>query len=225
MGKNDSVMAKEQLTPQDSRYISVSSNVDAELTVKRSRFIASIRRALNRQEFDEKFHEITQMYPKASSYCWGYRFNATGIIEHSSDAGEPSGTAGRPILGSLKKHSLLNTMAVVTRYYGGIKLGVKGLIEAFGDSVLKAIEESELKTFEPYSEINLLLAYDLYNILLSRLSNYGITASDIKSSFETIITVEIPVPRAILKTVIDDIQSISPNKESCSFTIRDIEDR
>ena len=99
-------MALDENVLLPGQYYSIAKNIDAEITIQRSRFIASLRKAKNREEVDSALKEIALSYPKASHYCWAYRFVGDPMLEHSSDAGEPSGTAGRPILGALKKYSL-----------------------------------------------------------------------------------------------------------------------
>jgi putative IMPACT (imprinted ancient) family translation regulator len=163
--------------------------------------------------------EIADLYPKATHYCWAYRFCGNIPVEHSSDAGEPSGTAGRPILGALKKYSLLNVMAVVTRYYGGVKLGVKGLIAAYGEVTLHAIENANIIQTEPFSRIIFTCSYELYNLFLSRLSKNSIAASDISAQFTDIISGEIIVPNSKFKLISSELDSLSLSEDSFSYTI------
>ena len=115
---------------------------DVEMTVKRSRFIGSVRTVLSADEAAELIKSFPTLYPKANHHCWAYRVGIDSPLEHCSDAGEPAGTAGRPILGTLKRHMLENTLNGVTRYFGGIKLGVRGLIEAYGESAELAVAEA-----------------------------------------------------------------------------------
>jgi uncharacterized YigZ family protein len=160
-----------------------------------------------------------RLYPKATHYCWAYRFNAPPILEHSSDAGEPAGTAGRPILGALKKNSLSNIMAVVTRYYGGVKLGVKGLIAAYGKTTLMALESCRIVTREPMSLLRFTCTYDLYNLLLARLDKYKISSESIMGEFAEHISGEILVPNSILSSLTSELSSLSPRGENFSYSI------
>ena len=211
-------MAEERVELLPGQYCSIEPQVDAEIVVTRSRFIASLRRASCRKEFDLQMKEIERLYPKASHHCWAYRF-ANGHVEHSSDAGEPAGTAGRPILGALKKHDLLNTMAVVTRYYGGINLGIKGLISAYGDATLNAIAQTNIVVVEPQSTITFTMGYDHYNIFLSRLEKYHLAQGALKTNFTESISGEIIVPSSILEQLTAELDSISANKTLFHFTV------
>jgi putative IMPACT (imprinted ancient) family translation regulator len=92
-----------------------------------------------------------------------------GQTYHSSDAGEPSGTAGKPILNALKKYDMTNIAAVVTRYFGGVKLGIRGLIEAYGQTTEAAIQQKPLKKIVKTVEFKVTTTYDFieplkYNI-------------------------------------------------------------
>jgi uncharacterized YigZ family protein len=203
----------------EGQYLSIAEPVDYECVITRSRFIASLRRATNRTEFERELQEITRLYPKATHHCWAYRFEAHPILEHSSDAGEPPGTAGRPMLGALKKYSLSNIMAVVTRYYGGVKLGVKGLISAYGGTLLMALEHAEIVEREPMSRLNFICTYDLYNILLSRLVKFQISQEMIKTEFAEHVSGEIQVPNSILTALTKELASISPGGRNLSYTL------
>lgn len=182
---------------KEHQYISITAPIDWEITIKRSRFIASLRQADDRPAFDVAMKEIMALYPKATHYCWAYRFNDHAKTEHSSDAGEPPGTAGRPILGALKSRSLTNICAIVTRYYGGIKLGVKGLIDAYGQAAKEAIDNADVAVIEPKDKISFSCSYDLYRKIVATVERSGVSESDITAKYEDIISGEIIVPRSI----------------------------
>ncbi len=157
----------------NSFFKAPSKETDIETTVKRSRFIGSVRVALNAEEAQTKLKEIAVKYPKATHYCWAYRIGTNNILEHCSDAGEPAGTAGRPILGALKRCELDNTLIVVARYFGGIKLGVRGLIDAYGEAARLATEACEAKEMEFCIPLRLICGYDYSQTLLTMLDKYN----------------------------------------------------
>ena len=181
-------------TLKNEQYLSIDAPVDFEINIKRSRFISSLRAVSNRIEFDEALKKINELYPKANHYCWAYRFTENPILEHASDAGEPPGSAGRPILGTLKKNSLLNIMAVVTRYYGGIKLGISGLICAYGEVTAQAISKAKIIQREPMTSFDFSCSYEMYNSLLDTLKRFHISSEDIKANFGEIIIGEFEIP-------------------------------
>jgi uncharacterized YigZ family protein len=201
------------------QYLSILSPIEAEITVQRSKFIASLRPIEIRAQFDAEMKEIMKIYPKATHYCWAYRFTGDPVTEHASDAGEPTGTAGRPILGALKKHSLLNIMGIVTRYFGGIKLGVKGLTAAYRHATLLAIEHAQIITTEPISLLTFRCEYELYNIFISFLERLSCDITRINTQFTDVVSGEIQIPTSLTDHVITELNSFAPNKLSFSYSI------
>lgn len=154
-------------------FLAPQKETDAELTVKRSRFIGSLRIALSPESANEILKTFPALYPKANHHCWAYRIGTGTPLEHCSDDGEPGGSAGRPILGVLKRHSLDNTLLVVTRYFGGIKLGVRGLIEAYGEAAELAVAQAGTVEMEFRNRLELACAYDHAKTLASTLRKWG----------------------------------------------------
>ena len=130
----------------------IKQSVSAEITEKKSKFISEIFYVESVQEADEKIEEINKKYHDAKHHCFAYRIlGENGIIERLSDDGEPSGTAGSPILQLISKKELVNVLVVVTRYFGGILLGTGGLVRAYSkatDDVLNKVETIILKKGE-----------------------------------------------------------------------------
>lgn len=108
-----------------------------EWELKRSRFIVTARRVMDSAEAREFIDEVKSTYPDATHNCSAFYLHVDGAqpIERSSDDGEPSGTAGRPMLEQLKGSGMCDVAAVVTRYFGGVKLGAGGLVHAYSESV------------------------------------------------------------------------------------------
>lgn len=126
-------------------FYTISKNETAEIIEKKSKFIADIYPVRNVEEAENKIKEIKKKYYDAKHHCIAYRIiEEDRIIEKSSDDGEPSGTAGAPILNILQGNNLCNVLVVVTRYFGGILLGTGGLVRAYSDATKRAIQKSEL---------------------------------------------------------------------------------
>lgn len=124
-------------------FLTISEAVQAEIVEKKSKFIANLYPVENIEEAERLILEIKRKYHDARHNCMAYRIvKDNQIIEKSSDDGEPSGTAGSPMLNILQKHDLCNIVIIVTRYFGGVLLGTGGLLRAYSDSLLKAVEES-----------------------------------------------------------------------------------
>jgi uncharacterized YigZ family protein len=175
-------------------FIAPAKEINVELTVKRSRFIGSVRIALDPDEASEKLKGFAEIFPKANHHCWAYRIGTENILEHCSDAGEPAGTAGRPILGMLKRHSLQNTLLVVTRYFGGIKLGVRGLIEAYGEAAELAVTEAGTVEMELNLQLDLSCSYEYSKTLSSSLKKWGFGEDRVSALYGENVEMKLYVP-------------------------------
>lgn len=113
-------------------YHTVKGSGEHEITIERSRFITYVNRAETEEEAQEFIADIKKKHWDANHNCSAYMIGENNLIQKANDDGEPSGTAGVPMLEVLKKRDLKDTVVVVTRYFGGIKLGAGGLIRAYG---------------------------------------------------------------------------------------------
>ena len=113
-----------------------------EIVIEKSRFICTLKKAATEEEAQDFIKETKKKYWDATHNCSAYIIGEGGLAQRSNDDGEPSGTAGLPMLEVLRKNNLHNVAAVVTRYFGGIKLGAGGLVRAYTNSVAAAIEEA-----------------------------------------------------------------------------------
>ena len=120
-------------------YWSVAKTHVREEVIKGSSFLALVTRVKGVDDALTKLAEVRMLHPDATHNCWAYRI---GAELRSSDDGEPGGTAGRPMLEVLQKRDLDFVLAVVTRYYGGTKLGAGGLVRAYSGSLAKALDEA-----------------------------------------------------------------------------------
>lgn len=119
-----------------------------DLEIKRSKFLTFIKRATTEEQARELIAELKREYPDARHHCSAFILHVEGSnpIERSNDDGEPSGTAGTPMLDVLRGSGILDIVAVTVRYFGGIKLGAGGLVHAYSDSVSQALEVVEIVT-------------------------------------------------------------------------------
>lgn len=126
------------------KFKTIYNDSEAEITEKKSKFIANLYYVNSLAEIEEKLKNVKKKYYDARHNCHAYRIaEDDSIIERSSDDGEPSGTAGAPMLNILKKMELVNVLVVVTRYFGGILLGTGGLVKAYSEATKTAIENSK----------------------------------------------------------------------------------
>lgn len=190
-------------------FKTIRNDIDAEFTVKRSRFIGSARVALSVGDAGNLLKDISAIYPKANHHCWAYRVGIDQPTEHCSDAGEPAGTAGRPILGMLKRHALDNTLLVVTRYFGGIKLGVRGLIDAYGETAELAITTAGTVEMELNNALEIACEYDYYKNLSSILHKWGISEERQKVIFDEGVKINLEVPCSLRDIILPKLQEMS----------------
>ena len=138
----------------------LEKNTTAEIIEKKSRFIANLFYVDTPQEAEDKIKQVKKKYYDAKHNCFAYiTLNGNEIQKKCSDDGEPSGTAGAPMLEILEKQSIYNVVVIVTRYFGGILLGTGGLVRAYSDSLKEAIKKSTLVEQEPGYEAEIKLPY------------------------------------------------------------------
>lgn len=117
----------------------IKENIKNEIIIKNSKFITLLIKITNEKEIKEKLKQVKEDYPKATHYCYTYKIGEN--IKKASDDGEPSGTAGLPMLNILDKENITNVLAITIRYFGGIKLGAGGLVRAYSNSVKEALNK------------------------------------------------------------------------------------
>ena len=124
-------------------FLTIKENIQEEIIEKKSKLIANLFYVKDNEEAEKIIKETKKKYFDARHNCIAYRVIKDGnVFEKTSDDGEPSGTAGAPMLNILQKNNLINVLIIVTRYFGGILLGTGGLVRAYSNSTLKVIENS-----------------------------------------------------------------------------------
>ena len=130
--------------------------------IKKSRFICHAKRVYSEEEARDFITAIKKEHYKATHNCSAFIVGERSEIKRTSDDGEPSGTAGVPMLGVLENHNLTNVCVVVTRYFGGIKLGAGGLIRAYAGSVALAVKEIGIIEIKEQAGIAIQMSYAQY---------------------------------------------------------------
>lgn len=143
-------------------YRTIRQDDQAQEEIKKSRFICHTKRVYSEEEARDFIAAIKKEHYKATHNCSAFIVGEKSEIKRTSDDGEPSGTAGVPMLGVLENHQLTNVCFVVTRYFGGIKLGAGGLIRAYAGSVALAIKEIGLIEIKEQAGLRLKMSYSQY---------------------------------------------------------------
>ncbi|WP_354680098.1 YigZ family protein [Macrococcoides caseolyticum] len=142
-------------------FITIKQNIEQETVINKSRFITYLFKVENEDEAKAKIDEIKALHKDATHNCSAYTVGDSHQIQKANDDGEPSGTAGVPMLESLKKNDIHNVVAIVTRYFGGIKLGSGGLIRAYQGRVSEAIQLAGKVIYKNGMIIQVTLPYEL----------------------------------------------------------------
>jgi uncharacterized YigZ family protein len=176
------------------KFLTVGSGpFRSEIKVQGSRFISHILHASSAEDAIAKYEELKKNFHDATHNCFAYRLDQNQF--RYSDDGEPSGTAGRPMFQVLEGRQILQVLAVVTRYFGGTKLGTGGLIRAYSDSVKDGLEKIKLIEKVKCKEVKITTRYDLLREVNEIISKYSglIVTSDY--SEKVVLVCQIPFSR------------------------------
>jgi uncharacterized YigZ family protein len=154
-------------------FITIREEVECEIREKASLFRAIAFPVTSREEAEGRLSEIRKQYHDATHHCFGYRIFEKDLIERSSDDGEPSGTAGRPILQTIEKFKFLNVCVVVIRWFGGTKLGTGGLVRAYGDAAYDALRQAVSRPCEVVFPVEVQFSHDLTSGVMHTIARYG----------------------------------------------------
>lgn len=177
-------------------YLAADGRAEHEIVIHRSRFIATAQFVKDFEEAAAFVAEIKKKYSDATHNCYAFISNAAGTEQRFSDDGEPQGTAGMPILEVLKKRGLKCTAAVVTRYFGGVKLGAGGLVSAYTQSAAEALDKIKTVCFRYSRVLEFECPYNSYNGLqqLFKSGNFKVLSADFDNSVK--IRMAVPVEDA-----------------------------
>jgi len=177
-----------------SRYVVPGTRHRAEQTIDRSRFICTVQRVSSPLEAQKFLREMNEEFPDATHNCWAYLIGAPGSTDRigMSDAGEPHGTAGRPMLTVLQHSGVGDIAAVVTRYYGGTNLGTGGLVKAYGGTVQLALTGMPRAERIDYAEVTAVVGYDSISAVQQQLARFEATSRN--EEYGEKVTFELRVP-------------------------------
>lgn len=146
-------------------YHSVKGISEALIKKKGSKFIGYITTVQSTEEAETFLHDIKSLHPKARHHCYAWRLGHPEPIERANDDGEPSGTAGRPILGQLVKRDLTDAMIVVVRYFGGTLLGTSGLIQAYRECAEAVLDSATIIQIIEQETLEIDLEFEIVHLL------------------------------------------------------------
>ena len=155
-----------------------------------------------------KLSELKEQFSDASHICYGYRIKERGRLdEFATDAGEPKGSSGLPILNVLKRNQIVDAVIFVVRYFGGSKLGIPGLINAYGTAAERTIENAKVKKWVQLERVSFIYNYDLQNKVDSVLQKFKVKI--INTNFGASIQVNLEVEVEKTETLAQELSEIS----------------
>lgn len=180
-------------------YITIREYGEDSFIEKKSEFIGYAKRVENEEEAKAFVAEIKSKHKQARHNCWGYIIGENMGIQRYSDDGEPQGTAGIPTLEVIKKEDLRDVVVVVTRYFGGIKLGAGGLVRAYTKGAKVGIEAGIVIEKVKYTEVKIKIEYTQLGKIQNEIMNLGFTVKD------TIYSDDVEI---IVYSKVEDVESL-----------------
>ncbi|MFH1374888.1 MAG: YigZ family protein [bacterium] len=195
----------------DDFYYTIKTPARGEIKIKGSRFLAECRPVASIEEVDSMLGQIRRREHAATHHCYAYRIGATGERAFKySDDGEPSGTAGRPIYDVLLGRDLTNILIVVTRYFGGTRLGTGGLARAYAEAAGLAVEKSDrVKNFLTEA-LQVQIPFPLYDRLMKLVQKYS--ADQTGAEYSDQVALSLRVRRSRVDSLVADITELSGGK-------------
>ena len=184
-------------------YFTVIGSAENTTVIERSKFICSICGVEDEAGAKQFIEKIKKTHSLATHNCYAYIADDKGLIQKFSDDGEPQGTAGLPMLEVLKNKKMYKTVAVVTRYFGGIKLGTGGLTRAYGGAVSDALTVSKIADMQQAVLLEVCTDYEGYSRLTKLLNKDGVAV--INTNFDNSVTVRFAVKMEIKKQFKDKL--------------------
>lgn len=193
------------MTDQDF-YTTVAKGGKAEFKDRGSKFIGYVYPVSSVEEFKDRLNDVKKEHPKATHHCFAYRLGLDGNTWRVSDDGEPSGSAGRPILGQIDSKDLVNTLVVVVRYFGGTLLGVPGLIHAYRSAAALALQTIPLVQKPVEKEFLVQFDYTQVNEIMTLVKQYNCRV--VRQEMQLFCNMTIAVPRNRIPEVTYKLQEI-----------------
>ena len=174
-------------------YYTIKETKRIEFKEKKSRFIATALHIDSKESAMEELDKVKREFHDARHNCYAYRIGEKGLEFRSSDDGEPSGTAGKPILFAEKKYELSDVLVVVTRFFGGVKLGKGGLARAYGEAAELVLQEVEKVKVDITKRLKVFCTYEEINFVKRHLNEYAVSFEEI---YTDVIDITAEIPRS-----------------------------
>lgn len=191
-------------------YNTIEGIASGEIVEKKSRFIATVMHVESEEEANARIEELKKKYWDARHNCYAFILGKGSETMRFSDDGEPSGTAGKPILEVLKGRELTNTLVVVTRYFGGVLLGTGGLVRAYTDSTIEGLSNADLRTMQLMQCVGIDIDYNTIGKLKYMLASNEINI--LNEAYTDAVRVNIALPVNEVQRYLDSITDVTNGK-------------
>lgn len=175
-------------------FLTISSECEGVYKEKGSKFIAIVIPVQSEEEIKNELERVRKAYFDARHHCYAWRLGADKLRFRVNDDGEPSGTAGKPILGQIQSFNLSNLLIVVVRYFGGVKLGTSGLIHAYKTAAQDALNQAEIIKMTVNEVYQIQYSYPVMNEIMKLVKDYQLKVHS--SSFDNTCTLELSTARS-----------------------------
>lgn len=189
-------------------YETISNTVETELEISRSRFLTRLARVSSEEGAREEISKVRAAHPKARHHCTAYVIGADAAVKRSNDDGEPSGTAGAPMLDALVSAELSDVVAIVTRYFGGILLGAGGLTRAYRAAVAEATQKAKRVKRAIRQEVTVVAKYQAAPLIEAEARRRGITVTGVEYADSVTIVL------AVSDKQLEEVRSLSAELSS-----------
>lgn len=184
-------------------YFTVNGETENVIVIERSKFICNLKGISSEAEAKAFVESIKKRHTLATHYCYAYIADENALNQKFSDDGEPQGTAGLPMLEVLKNKRVYKAVAVVTRYFGGVKLGTGGLTRAYSNSVSECLKVANVINMSDATTLKIKIDYDKYSKLIKFLDSKDV--SILSTQFDNDVMVELAVKNNVIDTFIKTI--------------------
>ena len=218
MAKTKTKTNDPSIAPQNNetpKYVTLAREAEVEFEEKHSRFIGRAAPVKSEEEAFDLIRRVKADYPGAKHYVWAYTMRG-GAQARYTDDGEPSGTAGKPVLDVIVKSGCDDACVVVVRYFGGTLLGAGGLVRAYAHSAAIALEAAEIVAFEKYTELTLSCGYAEYQRYIVELERIGAIVDD--TVFADSVTLRFAVRAPEAEPICARIAELSAGRDVAKIT-------
>lgn len=187
-------------------YKTINNNAEGTYSEKRSKFLAFAYHVTNLDEIKEHIAVIQKKYYDARHICYAYMLGPNRENFRANDNGEPSGTAGKPILGQINSNELTDILIIVVRYFGGIKLGTSGLIVAYRQATIDAIQNAEIIEKTVDENITITFDFEAMNGVMKIIKE--LQPQIIAQNYDNICNMTLKIRKSLMQQLQDKLQKI-----------------